>query len=175
MKLSSGGSHLAPGPSSAGRCLSPSVRRTVAPAGKSTCGPAPALCFPLFIKHRRNDLIVLVVERGAGSCSLSNWGSAGAAGRRRVPPVRLGTGPGQGAPGRPNEKTGSTSRDHRGNRSRGPFGWLSKIMNLRLPGPRCWARDVHVSRENYAARTLPAPSHPCTHMPFQYRAFGKVA
>lgn len=134
---------------------------------------ACALCFPLFIKHGRNDLIVLVVEHGSESCYLSSWRAAG---RRRVPPVQLGTGPGQGAPERPTEMTGSTSRDHRGNRSRGSFGWLSKIMNLRLPGSRCWARDAHVSRENFAARTLPAPAaNPCTHMPFQYRAFGKAA
>lgn len=158
------GSHLAPSGSSAGRNLSPSVRRAVAPAGERTCGPAPAPCF-LFIRHRRNDLKVLVAERFAGKLPSKQPRSAEACGAEGAAshwcgPATLEAGPGQGAPERPTGKIFIEETDggvHLG-------GWR-KTMNLHLPGHWCRAWDAHVRRENIVARTLSSPCKPSPRPP----------
>lgn len=141
-----------------GKKPSPSVRRAVAPAGERTCGPAPAPCF-LFIRHRRNDLKVLVAERFAGKLPSKQPRSAEACGGEGAAshwcgPATLEAGPGQGAPERPTGKIFIEETDggvHLG-------GWR-KTMNLHLPGHWCRTWDAHVRRENIVARTLSSPAN----------------
>lgn len=148
------GSHLAPSGNSAGRNLSPSVRRAVAPAGERTCGPAPAPCF-LFIRHGRNDLKVLVAECFAGKLLPKQPRVARGLwrGGRRVPLVRACDVGGRPWPRCPREA--HWENFHRGNRWRGSFGWVeennepafpgSRVPDLGCPCEACEYRSSHLS------------------------------